>query len=107
MTDLYEVKAGILAVKENSDLPVFVTMTFEQNKRTLTGSDPITFVNVVEGLGADALGVNCSLGPTELKPIIDELLENTSLPILVQPNAGLTLFRRWTNQISNDKFSIC
>lgn len=89
MTDLYEVKAGILAVKENSDLPVFVTMTFEQNKRTLTGSDPITFVNVVEGLGADALGVNCSLGPTELKPIIDELLENTSLPILVQPNAGL------------------
>ena len=55
MTSLYEVKAGILAVKENSDLPVFVTMTFEQNGRTLTGSDPTTFVNVVEGLGVDAL----------------------------------------------------
>lgn len=89
MTDLYEVKAGILAVKENSSLPVFVTMTFEQNKRTLTGTDPLTFVNVVEGLGVDALGVNCSLGPQELKPIIDEILEVSSTPILIQPNAGL------------------
>lgn len=89
MTDLYEVKAGILAVKENSDLPVFVTMTFEQNKRTLTGSDPLTFVNTVTGLGADVLGVNCSLGPNELKPIIDEILEYSSLPVMIQPNAGL------------------
>lgn len=89
MTDLYEVKAGILAVKENSDLPVFVTMTFEQNKRTLTGTDPLTFVNVVEGLGVDALGVNCSLGPNELKPIIDEILEVSSTPVIIQPNAGL------------------
>ena len=89
MTDLYEVKAGILAVKENSDLPLFVTMTFEENKRTLTGTDPLTFVNVVEGLGVDVLGVNCSLGPTELKPIIDEILAVSSTPILIQPNAGL------------------
>ena len=89
MTDLYEVKAAILAVKENSDLPVFVTMTFEQNKRTLTGTDPLTFVNVVEGLGVDALGVNCSLGPNELKPIIDEILEVSSIPVMIQPNAGL------------------
>ena len=89
MTDLYEVKAGILAVKENSDLPVFVTMTFEQNGRTLTGTDPLTFVNVVEGLGVDALGVNCSLGPIELKPIINEILNSSATPILIQPNAGL------------------
>ncbi|WP_028043217.1 homocysteine S-methyltransferase family protein [Candidatus Stoquefichus massiliensis] len=89
MTDLYEVKAGILAVKENSDLPVFVTMTFEQNKRTLTGTDPLTFVNVVEGLGVDALGVNCSLGPHELKPIIEEILEYSHIPVIIQPNAGL------------------
>ncbi len=89
MTDLYEVKAGILAVKENSDLPVFVTMTFEQNKRTLTGTDPLTFVNVVEGLGVDVLGVNCSLGPNELKPIINEILEVSSTPVMIQPNAGL------------------
>lgn len=89
MTDLYEVKAGILAVKENSDLPVFVTMTFESNQRTLTGTDPLTFVNVVEGLGADVLGVNCSLGPNELKPIIDMILDNASVPVMIQPNAGL------------------
>ncbi len=93
MTSLYEVKAGILAVKENSDLPVFVTMTFEQNGHTLTGSDPTTFVNVVEGLGVDALGVNCSLGPQELKPIIDELLEVSSTPVMIQPNAGLPIFK--------------
>lgn len=89
MTDLYEVKAGILAVKENSDLPVFVTMTFESNQRTLTGTDPLTFLNVVEGLGADVLGVNCSLGPNELKPIIDMILDNASVPVMIQPNAGL------------------
>lgn len=89
MSDLYEVKAGVLAVKEHTDLPVFVTMTFEQNGRTLSGNDPETFINVVEGLGVDALGVNCSLGPDELKPIIDEILEKASIPVMLQPNAGL------------------
>lgn len=89
MTDLYEVKAGILAVKENSDLPVFVTMTFEAHQRTLTGTDPLTFVNVVEGLKVDALGVNCSLGPIELLPIVKTLLKYASVPVIVQPNAGL------------------
>ena len=64
-------------------------MTFEQNGRTLSGNDPETFVNVVEGLGVDALGVNCSLGPDELKPIIDEILEKSSIPVILQPNAGL------------------
>lgn len=89
MTDLYEVKAGILAVKENSDLPVFVTMTFEGHQRTLTGTDPLTFVNVAEGLKVDALGVNCSLGPIELKPIVETLLKYAHVPVIVQPNAGL------------------
>lgn len=89
MSDLYEVKAGILAVKENSDLPIFVSMTFEENGRTLTGTDPLTFVNVVEGLGVDVIGVNCSLGPKELQPIIDTILKETTLPVLIQPNAGL------------------
>lgn len=89
MSDLYEVKAGILAVKEHTDLPVFVTMTFEQNKRTLSGNDPETFINVAEGLGADAIGVNCSLGPKELKPIVEELLCKASVPVILQPNAGL------------------
>jgi 5-methyltetrahydrofolate--homocysteine methyltransferase len=93
MSDLYEVKAGILAVKENSDLPVFTTMTFEANKRTLTGVDPLTFVNVVEGLNVDALGVNCSLGPSELKEIVEEILDNAHVPVIVQPNAGLPVLK--------------
>lgn len=89
MTDIYEVKAGILAVKENSDLPVFVTMTYESNLRTLSGCDPMTMVNVLEGLNVDALGVNCSLGPIELTPIIDQILTLATVPVMLQPNAGL------------------
>ena len=89
MTDIYEVKAGVLAVKENSDLPVFVTMTYETNQRTLSGCDPATMVNILEGLNVDALGINCSLGPVELTPIINEVLKTASLPVILQPNAGL------------------
>lgn len=89
MSDLYEVKAGILAAKENCDLPIFVTMTFEANGRTLSGSTPTTMVNVCSGLGVDAIGVNCSLGPDELKPMIEEILAVSNLPVIIQPNAGL------------------
>ncbi|MFQ6862369.1 MAG: homocysteine S-methyltransferase family protein [Beduini sp.] len=89
MSDLYEVKAGILAAKENCDLPIFVTMTFEANGRTLSGSTPTTMVNVCSGLGVDAIGVNCSLGPDELRPIIEEILSVSHLPVMIQPNAGL------------------
>ena len=89
MSDIYEVKAGILAVKENSDLPVFVTMTYESNLRTLSGCDPLTMVNVLEGLNVDVLGVNCSLGPIELTPIIDQILAVATVPVMLQPNAGL------------------
>ncbi len=88
MTDIYEVKAGVLAVKENSNLPVFVTMTYETNQRTLSGCDPVTMVNFLEGLNVDALGINCSLGPVELTPIINEVLKTASLPVILQPNAG-------------------
>lgn len=89
MTDLYEVKAGILAAKENTTLPVFTTMTFEKSGRTMTGVDAESFVNVVEGLGVSMLGVNCSLGPKELAPVIETILRNAHLPVMVQPNAGL------------------
>lgn len=89
MSDLYEAKAAILAAKENSSLPVFCTMTFQENGRTLMGTDPKTMVFVLEGLGVDALGVNCSLGPKELIPILDEILQYASIPVMVQPNAGL------------------
>lgn len=89
MTDIYEAKAAILAAKENSELPVFCTMSFQDNNRTFTGTDVSTFVSVVEGLGVDVLGVNCSLGPKELQPVVDELIKYSSTPIMVQANAGL------------------
>lgn len=89
MTDLYEVKAALLAAKENSDKPVLVTMTFEENMRTFTGVSPECMVAVLEGLGADAIGVNCSLGPEELFPVLDKICSLTSLPVIAKPNAGL------------------
>jgi len=89
MTDLYELKAAVLDVKENSELPVFCTMTFEENSRTFTGCSPEAMVLVLEGLGVDALGVNCSLGPKQLKPIIEEICSLAHIPVMVQPNAGL------------------
>ncbi|MBR5471972.1 MAG: homocysteine S-methyltransferase family protein [Oscillibacter sp.] len=89
MTDLYEAKAALLAVKENTDLPVFVTMSFEQNGRTFTGCTAASMARTLEGLGADAIGLNCSLGPDLLVPILKELCENTRLPVIAKPNAGL------------------
>ncbi len=89
MTDLYEVKAALLAAKENSDKPVLVTMTFEANMRTFTGVSPECAVAVLEGLGADAIGVNCSLGPEELYPVLEAICASTTLPVIAKPNAGL------------------
>ena len=89
MSDLYEVKAAVLAAKENSDKPVLVTMTFESNMRTFTGVSPECMVAVLEGIGADAIGVNCSLGPEELFPVLERICSLTSLPVIAKPNAGL------------------
>ena len=89
MTDLYEAKAALLAVKENTKLPVFVTMSFEQSGRTFTGCTIPSMARTLEGLGADAIGLNCSLGPDLLAPLLRELCENTRLPVIAKPNAGL------------------
>lgn len=89
MTDLYEVKAAVLAAKENSDKPVLLTMTFEENQRTFTGVPPECMTAVAEGLGVDAVGVNCSLGPDELLPVIEKICSLTKLPVIAKPNAGL------------------
>ncbi len=89
MTDLYELKAGVLAAKENSNLPIMCTMSFEENMRTFTGVSIPAMALTLNGLGVDAIGVNCSLGPIELNPIIKELSQWTNLPIIVKPNAGL------------------
>lgn len=94
MTDLYEVKAGILAAKEcceafGKQLPLMVSMTFEENGRTFTGCCVASMAAVIEGLGADIIGFNCSLGPVELLPLAKELRKYTSLPIFIKANAGL------------------
>ncbi len=89
MTDLLELKAAVLAAKENTNLPIICTMTFEQNMRTFTGCQVSAMALTMEGLGVDALGVNCSLGPDELYPVVEELGKFTRLPLVVKPNAGL------------------
>ena len=106
MSDIYEIKASVLAIKECCNLPIFATMTFEANQRSLSGCDPLTMVNVLEGLKVDALGMNCSLGPKEMSPIILSLLEMTSLPIIVQPNAGLPVLidGKTTYQMNENDF---
>lgn len=89
MMDLYEAKAAVLAVKENTNLPVICTMTFDENGRSFTGCLPESMVATIEGLGVDALGVNCSLGPKQLLPIVKTITEIANVPVIVQANAGL------------------
>lgn len=89
MTDLLDVKAAVLAAKEHSSLPIMCTMTFESNMRTFTGCMIPSMALTLKGLDVDALGVNCSLGPKELEPIIEELSKWTDKPLIVKPNAGL------------------
>jgi len=89
MVDLQETRAALLAVKENSSLPVVCSTSFDERMRTLTGSDPITIATVLEGLGADIIGANCSGGPEQLLPVIEQLASVCNVPIIVQPNAGL------------------
>lgn len=89
MTDLFELKAAVLASKENSDKPVIATMSFEANGRTFTGVLPACAAITLTGLGVDAVGVNCSLGPAELEPVIAEMSKYTELPLVIKANAGL------------------
>ena len=89
MTDLYEMKAALLAAKENSDLPVICTMSFEANRRTFTGTEVKAMALTCEGMGADAIGMNCSLGPAEFRPLVEELSQWTTLPMVSKANAGL------------------
>lgn len=89
MSDTYELKAAVLAAKENSDLPVITSMIFDEKGRLLTGGDVKSAVAMVEGLGVDVIGINCGLGPKQMLELVKELRTCTSLPILVMPNAGL------------------
>lgn len=89
MSDLYELKAGILAAKENTKLPVWATMTFEENERSFLGVTIPAMALTLTALGAEAIGFNCSLGPKELVSMAEELSKWTDLPIILKPNAGL------------------
>lgn len=89
MNDGYEAKAAVLGVKETCDLPVFVTTVYDESGKSLTGSGPKNMVALLEGLGVNALGLNCSLGPNKMLPIVQEICENASIPVIANPNAGL------------------
>lgn len=109
MSDIYEAKAAIIAAKESCELPVFVSVTFSEDGKLMTGADAITVVTVLESLGVDAIGINCGLGPKQIKNILETVIRYSSTPIFVQPNAGLpkivdgeTVF-----DITEDEFSDC
>ena len=89
MNDSYETKAALLAAKENSSLPVLVSCAFGEDGKLMTGASPAAMVALLEGMGADAIGVNCSLGPKALSPVVREYLRLSSVPVLLKPNAGL------------------
>jgi len=89
MNDSYETKAALLAVKENSDLPVFVSNAYGGDGKLMTGASPAAMVAMLEGMGADAIGVNCSLGPKALASVVEEYLKYASIPVILKPNAGL------------------
>lgn len=89
MSDTYELKAAVLAAKESTRLPVFATAIFDERKKLLTGADVPAVVSLLEGLRVDALGMNCGLGPEQMFPVLEEMLDYASVPVIVKPNAGL------------------
>lgn len=89
MSDTYELKAAVLAAKENSSLPVMATVVFDEGHKLLTGASPENVVVLLEGLRVDALGINCGLGPKQMKPIFERLARFASVPLIIMPNAGL------------------
>lgn len=89
MNDSLEAKAAVLAAKESCNLPVFVTCVYDETKKLMTGANPAAMISMLEGLGADAIGMNCSLGPKQMLDIVPEFAKYSSIPVIVNPNAGL------------------
>ena len=109
MTDLSEARAALLAAKENSTLPVFVTMSFQGNGRTFTGCTPVSMAVVLSGMGADAIGINCSLGPEEMKSMVEDILRVSPVPVMIQPNAGIPSVSAGITKfpVATEEFSQC
>jgi len=108
MSDTYEIKAALLAAKENSCLPVIVTFTPDASGRLLTGADILTAVSLIEGLGADALGLSCGHGPQQMKPLLDDIVKYSSIPVMISPNAGLPAHKSGAAEyhITPDEFAL-
>ena len=109
MNDSYDTKAAVLAAKESCDLPVFVSNAYGEDGKLMTGATPAAMVAMLEGMKVDAIGANCSLGPKQLKNVVDEYLEYASVPVLLKPNAGLprtengeTVFDVYPDEFSDD-----
>lgn len=109
MNDSYDTKAALLAAKENSNLPVFVSNAYGEDGKLMTGASPAAMVAMLEGMHADAIGANCSLGPKQLKSVVEEYLEYASVPVLLKPNAGLprseggkTVYDVYPDEFSDD-----
>ena len=107
MNDSYETKAALLAAKENSDLPVIVSNAYGEDGKLMTGASPAAMVAMLEGMGADALGANCSLGPEQLRPVILDLIKNASVPVVLKPNAGLpkSVDNKTVDDVTADDFA--
>ncbi len=107
MNDSYETKAALLAAKENSQLPVIVSNAYGEDGKLMTGATPAAMVALLEGMGADALGANCSLGPRQLRGVAEELLKYASVPVILKPNAGLpkTVDQKTVFDITTDEFA--
>lgn len=93
MNDSYETKAALLAAKESCDLPVFVSNAYGEDGKLMTGANPLAMIAMLEGMGADVIGVNCSLGPKQLSGVVDEYLKYSSTPVMMKPNAGMPALR--------------
>ncbi len=108
MNSSLETKAALLAVKENCDLPVFVSNAYSENGKLLTGADAKTMVAMLEGMGADAIGVNCSFGPEAMLSVVKEYLKYSSLPVIMKPNAGLprSVGGRTVYDLTPEKFAV-
>ena len=107
MNDSYETKAALLAVKENCDLPVFVTNAYGEDAKLMTGASPEVMVSMLEGMGADAIGLNCSLGPKQINEVVDKMLAISSVPLIVKPNAGIPRYEKGETiyDVDPDEFS--
>ncbi len=107
MSDLYEMKAAVLAAKENSSLPILATLVFDAGGKLLTGGSPAAATALLEGLGVAAFGVNCGLGPLQIGPVMEELRRHSSLPLICQPNAGLpeTVQGKTAYRLSPEEFA--